>query len=64
MKPLNTINLLRDYQDMWVAVDKKYSRVLGSGHSFEQAISKAKSQHPMIDFIITYVSKFDLDYVG
>ncbi len=63
MQALKLTNLLKGYEDCWVALNSSRTKVLASGQTIKDILIKAKiqsSEQP----IITYVSRFDSDYVG
>ena len=63
MSPIRLSEILRPFEGKWVALNKARTLVLASGNSpeklAEKAMEKGKEQP-----IITFVPKFDLDYVG
>ncbi len=63
MKPIDLSQILRKYEDKWVALDKSRTKVLAFGQSLEEALNLAKSKYAEVP-IVTYVPRLDLDYVG
>ena len=63
METIRLGDLLRKYEDMWVALNQQRTQVLASAHRLEDTIKlaqKSTSEEP----IFTYVPRLDLDYVG
>lgn len=63
MKPINLSEILRHYEGQWVALDEERTQVLVSGHTIESVITLIK-QKAYNNPIITFISRFDTDYVG
>ena len=63
MQVVKLSDLLKKYEDKWVALNKARTEVLAFGQTLEEALLHAQgksSENP----IMTYVPRLDLDYVG
>lgn len=64
MRALRLSDILRQYEGMWVALNDKRTEVLASGSSIENVLETIKKGAGLPKPIITFVSRFDTDYVG
>ena len=65
MQTLKLANILRKYEGQWVALNNTRTEVLASGSLLENVLGiiaklPISPQKP----IVTFVSRFDADYVG
>ena len=63
MRAVKIADLLKKYENMWVALNQKRTEVLASAHSLEDVLRLAESKTAERP-ILTFVPRLDLDYVG
>lgn len=63
MQALRLSEILRGHEGEWVALNKKRTQVLASGSSLDKVMSLLKEEGREKP-IITFVPRFDADYVG
>ena len=63
MKPLKQVEILREHEGEWVVLNKQRPQILASGPSLEKLLNTTREIESE-NSIITFVPRFDTDYVG